>query len=77
MAADCVTPFSAAGAVDAGLVGGWDDLAASIHVRRVLVVACWSSRAEADVKVKVWFSCAEMRIEALEAAAGVCWRSVR
>jgi hypothetical protein len=51
------------------------DLEASIHFRRVPVMACWLSRAEADVKVKVCVSWADIRMEAFGAVTGVCWRS--
>ena len=71
--------------VDAGTAGAiaaaFCDLKASICWRRRRVMCCWSSRAAAEVKVKVWLPAGVDRsgttilMEALADVAGVCWRS--
>lgn len=50
-------------------------LAASMAVRRVLVMATWSSRAVGEVKAKTYDSVATILMETLALVAGVCCRS--
>ncbi len=59
MAEDAPAPLPAVGAAAAAAAAGAGvevlcDFKASIHLRKVPVIVCWSSRAVLEVKVSVW-----------------------
>ncbi len=57
MAEDAPAPLPAVGAAAAAAGAGVEvlcDFKASIHLRKVPVIVCWSSRAVLEVKVSVW-----------------------